>query len=106
VDETNPGKSEQPKDAYTGRPDQGLTRNLGAGAGGATEWGGGNKNHPSKRVKPGPQEEPTGEPDSTADASLMTEGIGGMPDLKPEERATVSDVDEDNVKTERPKPQI
>jgi hypothetical protein len=54
IDATNPGKSEHPKDAYTGRPDQGLTRNLGPGAGGATEWGGGNKNHPAKRVKPGP----------------------------------------------------
>ena len=50
--------------------------------------------------------EPTGEPDSTADASHMTEGVGGMPDLEPEERATVTDVDEDNVETERPKPQI
>jgi hypothetical protein len=49
-------------------------------------------------------EEPTGEPDSTADASLMTEGVGGMPDLEPGERATVSDVDGDNVETERPKP--
>ena len=52
------------------------------------------------------RDQPTGEPDSTADASLMTEGIGGMPDLKPEERATVSDVDEDNVETERPKPAV
>ena len=50
--------------------------------------------------------EPTGEPDSTADASLMTEGIGGMADLEPEERAAISDVDGDNVETERPKPQI
>jgi len=33
----------------------------------------------------------------TADASVMTEGVGGMPDLEPEERATVSDVDGDNV---------
>lgn len=33
----------------------------------------------------------------TADASVMTEGVGGMPDLQPEERATVSDVDGDNV---------
>ena len=54
VDATNPAKSEHPKDAYTGRPDQGLTRNLGTGAGGATEWGGGSKNHPAKMVKPGP----------------------------------------------------
>lgn len=33
----------------------------------------------------------------TPDASVMTEGVGGMPDLEPEERATVSDVDGDNV---------
>ncbi len=33
----------------------------------------------------------------TADASVMTEGVGGMPDLEPEDRATVSDVDGDNV---------
>lgn len=50
--------------------------------------------------------EPKGEPDSTADASHMTEGVGGMPDLEPEERATVTDVDEGNVETERPKPAI
>jgi hypothetical protein len=36
------------KDAYAGRPDQDVTRNTGAGAGGATEYGGGNKNHPSR----------------------------------------------------------
>lgn len=47
-DESNPAFSEQPKDAYTGRPDQGVTANTGTGAGGATEWGGGNKNHPSR----------------------------------------------------------
>ena len=44
----NPAFSEQPKDAYTGRPDQDITDNTGAGAGGATEHGGGNKNHPSR----------------------------------------------------------
>ncbi len=33
----------------------------------------------------------------TADASVMTEGVGGMPDLEPDARATVSDVDGDNV---------
>jgi hypothetical protein len=53
-DATNPGRSEKPRESYSGRPDQGLTRNLGPGAGGATEWGGGNKNHPSHIVKPGP----------------------------------------------------
>lgn len=46
--ETNPAHSLAPKDAYTGRPDQGITGNTGPGAGGATEWGGGNKNHPSR----------------------------------------------------------
>ena len=50
----NPAKSEHPKDSYTGRPDQGTTKNLGTGAGGATEWGGGSKNHPAKTIKPGP----------------------------------------------------
>jgi hypothetical protein len=38
-----------------------------------------------------------------ADASV-TEGVGGMPDLDPEERATVSDVDGDNVEENRPSP--
>ena len=33
----------------------------------------------------------------TPDASLMTEGVGGVPDVADEERATVSDVDGDNV---------
>ena len=53
---TNPAKSEKVKSStsYTGRPDQQITRNTGAGAGGATEWGGGNKNHPSRvKGKPG-----------------------------------------------------
>jgi hypothetical protein len=47
--DANPAYNEQPKDAYTGRPDQGVTANTGPGAGGATQWGGGNKNHPSRR---------------------------------------------------------
>jgi hypothetical protein len=38
--------------------------------------------------------------EDTADPSVMTEGVGGMPDLEPEERATVSDVDGDNVREE------
>lgn len=41
-------KDERPKDAQAGRPDQDVTKNTGAGAGGATEFGGGNKNHPSR----------------------------------------------------------
>ena len=36
------------KDAHTGRSDQDVTANTGTGAGGATEYGGGNKNHPSR----------------------------------------------------------
>ena len=31
------------------------------------------------------------------DASQMTEGVGGVRDVEPDERATVSDVDGDNV---------
>ncbi len=47
--DNNPALSEQPpKDAYAGRADQDVTKNTGAGAGGATEHGGGNKNHPSR----------------------------------------------------------
>ncbi len=44
----NPAHSQDPKDAYTGRPDQEIRKTTGPGAGGATEWGGGNKNHPSR----------------------------------------------------------
>jgi hypothetical protein len=52
--ENNPALSEEPKDAYAGRADQDVTRNTGTGAGGATEYGGGNKNHPSRvSGKPG-----------------------------------------------------
>lgn len=50
-EENNPAFSEQPKDAYTGRPDQGITANTGPGAGGATEWGGGNKRNPVRANK-------------------------------------------------------
>jgi hypothetical protein len=46
--DNNPAFNEQEKDAYAGRPDQDVTQNTGAGAGGATEFGGGNKNHPSR----------------------------------------------------------
>ena len=46
--DTNPAHSLDPKEAYTGRSDQDVTRNTGTGAGGATEYGGGNKNHPSR----------------------------------------------------------
>jgi len=44
----NPALSERPDDSYAGRADQDVTANTGAGAGGATEFGGGNKNHPSR----------------------------------------------------------
>ncbi len=36
-----------------------------------------------------------------ADASVMTEGVGGMPDLDSNERATISDVDGDNVEEDK-----
>jgi len=45
----DPARSEQPPgDSHAGRADQDVTKNTGAGAGGATEFGGGNKNHPSR----------------------------------------------------------
>ena len=47
-DSNNPALSEQPKKSYSGRPDQGVKKNTGPGAGGATEWGKGVKNHPSR----------------------------------------------------------
>jgi hypothetical protein len=48
TDEKNPAHNLDEKQAYAGRPDQGVKKTTGAGAGGATEWGGGNKNHPSR----------------------------------------------------------
>ncbi len=42
------------KDAHAGRPDQDVTANTGTGAGGATEYGGGNKNHPSRIASSSP----------------------------------------------------
>jgi hypothetical protein len=47
-EDTNPAHNLKQKDSYAGRPDQGVKRTTGPGAGGATEWGGGNKNHPSR----------------------------------------------------------
>jgi hypothetical protein len=48
-EKNNPALSEQPpRDAHAGRADQDVTKNTGTGAGGATEYGGGNKNHPSR----------------------------------------------------------
>jgi hypothetical protein len=44
----------------------------------------------------------TGTDRPATDATLMTEGVGGMPDLDEDERATVSDVDGDNVEEGRP----
>jgi hypothetical protein len=44
----------------------------------------------------------TGNDRPATDATLMTEGVGGMPDLEDDERATVSDVDGDNVEEGRP----
>jgi len=47
-EDTNPAHNLKQKDSYAGRPDQDVKRTTGPGAGGATEWGGGNKNHPSR----------------------------------------------------------
>ena len=46
-DSAKPARSEE-KDSHAGRPDQDVKQTTGTGAGGATEWGGGNKNHPSR----------------------------------------------------------
>jgi hypothetical protein len=54
----------------------------------------------------GPEDEEADEQETAADSSSMTEGIGGMADVEPEARATVSDVDGDNVPEEdQPLPQ-
>ena len=47
-----------------------------------------------------PEDEAADAQETTADASSMTEGIGGMADVDPKARATVSDVDGDNVPEE------
>ncbi|MDP8905010.1 MAG: hypothetical protein M3N29_06810 [Chloroflexota bacterium] len=52
-DDKNPARNLDQKGAYAGKPHQEVKRTVGTGAGGATEWGGGNKNHPS-RVKSRP----------------------------------------------------
>lgn len=51
--DTNPAHGLDDKAAYAGKPDQEIKKTTGPGAGGATEWGGGNKNHPV-RVKSRP----------------------------------------------------
>jgi len=48
VEDTNPAHNLKQKGSYAGRPDQDVKQTTGPGAGGATEWGGGNKNHPSR----------------------------------------------------------
>ncbi|HWH36432.1 MAG TPA: hypothetical protein VNT28_01470 [Candidatus Limnocylindrales bacterium] len=48
LEETNPAHSLDEKGSYAGKPDQEVKKTTGAGAGGATEWGGGNKNHPAR----------------------------------------------------------
>ena len=48
IPRTNPAWATDDKESYAGRPDQDVKRTVGPGAGGATEWGGGNKNHPSR----------------------------------------------------------
>jgi hypothetical protein len=48
-EKNDPARSEQPpRDSHAGRADQDVTENTGTGAGGATEYGGGNKYHPSR----------------------------------------------------------
>ncbi|HWH23606.1 MAG TPA: hypothetical protein VNW68_01810 [Candidatus Limnocylindria bacterium] len=47
-DDANPARNLKHKKSYAGRPDQEIKKTTGTGAGGATEWGGGNKNHPSR----------------------------------------------------------
>jgi hypothetical protein len=47
-EDSNPAHSLKQRGSYAGRPDQDIKHTTGAGAGGATEWGGGNKNHPSR----------------------------------------------------------
>ena len=49
--DTNPAHGGDDKGAYAGRPDQGIKHTIGPGAGGATEWGGGNKNNPVRQNK-------------------------------------------------------
>ena len=46
-DATDARPTEEPR-SHAGRPDQDVKHTTGAGAGGATEWGGGNANHPSR----------------------------------------------------------
>jgi hypothetical protein len=45
---TNPAHNLDEQGSYAGKPDQEIKKTTGTGAGGATEWGGGNKNHPSR----------------------------------------------------------
>lgn len=47
-EEKNPAHNLDEQGAYAGKPDQEVKKTTGTGAGGATEWGGGNKNHPSR----------------------------------------------------------
>jgi hypothetical protein len=49
-EEKNPALNLDERGAYAGKPDQEVKKTTGTGAGGATEWGGGNKNHPSRIV--------------------------------------------------------
>ena len=47
-EEKNPAHNLDEQGAYAGKPNQEIKKTTGTGAGGATEWGGGNKNHPSR----------------------------------------------------------
>jgi hypothetical protein len=51
---SNPAFGIDDSGAYAGRPDQGVQHTTGPGAGGATQWGKGVKDHPSRRTgRPG-----------------------------------------------------
>jgi hypothetical protein len=51
LEETNPAHNLDQQGPYAGRPDQDIKKTLGRGAGGATEWGGGNKRNPVRANK-------------------------------------------------------
>ena len=48
--DSNPAFGIDDAGAYAGRPNQGVQHTTGPGAGGATQWGKGMKDHPSRRA--------------------------------------------------------
>ena len=40
------------------------------------------------------------------DEPILSEGVGGVPDLPEDQRATVGDADEDNVDTDEPQTEL